>query len=359
MFLYKAIISGVILFIVPTILGLLLLKLFLSKEKNNIVLAYILGIIVEFAICEVISVPMIYLERSFTDLVKLYSIIIGILSFISILINFFNIKSIFKNIFQFTKESPKILMIMAILLIIMQSYVLVGYMHEDADDATYVATATSAVQTNSLYKYSGQTGSEVGEHLVARYRLGPFPLYTAIISSLIEVHPAITAHTIFPIIFIPVAYMIYGVIANKLFNGNKKNVFMFLIILSLLHIWGNYSVRTNFTFLLFRIWQGKAILANIIIPAVWLMFIIAEENDFKFGTCLFMFITILGGVLTTTMGIALPPTVLMSLALVYELSKIQYRDLANKENFNKIKNIIKCFICCIPALIYGGIYFLG
>jgi len=72
-----------------------------------------------------------------------------------------------------------------------------------------------------------------------------------------------------------------------------------------------------------------------------------------------MFITILGGVLTTTMGIALPPTVLMSLALVYELSKIQYRDLANKENFNKIKNIIKCFICCIPALIYGGIYFLG
>ncbi len=349
---------GGILFIIPMLLGLLFLRLFLSKEKNNLILAFIVGIILEFAICQLIAVPMIYRENTFLELLKLYCIIVAGLSIISILINIFNIKGILKGIFNFFKETPKILLILTIILVGLQVYPLVKYMHEDGDDATYVAAATTAVQTNSLYKYSAQTGSEEGEHLAPRYRLGPFPLYIAIISELIKIHPAITAHTIFPIIFIPLAYMIYGVIANKLFDGNKKNVFMFLLIMCMLHIWGNYSVRTNFTFLLFRIWQGKAVLANIIIPAVWMMFIIAEENDFKFGSCLLLFITILGGVLTTTMGIALPPIILMSLSLICELSKVKYKDLINKENLTRIKNLIKCFICCIPAIVYGGIYFL-
>ena len=43
------------------------------------------------------------------------------------------------------------------------------------------------------------------------------------------------------------------------------------ILLSIINIFGNYSIRTNFTFLLFRIWQGKAILANIMLPSIWLM----------------------------------------------------------------------------------------
>lgn len=357
--LYTAIYTGIILFVIPALLGLLVLRLFLPKEKNNLGLAFVVGIILEFAICELISVPMIYNGRSFKELVKLYTIIVASLSVLSVLVNIFNIKGIFKSILDFLKEAPKILMILTIILIGFQVYPLIEYMHEDGDDATYVATATTAIQTNTLYKYSAQTGSEEGEHLALRYRLGPFPLYIAIVSDLIKMHPAITAHTILPIVFIPLTYMIYAVLANKLFDGNKQNVFMFLLIMCILHIWGNYSVRTNFTFLLFRIWQGKAVLANIIIPAVWLMFIIAEENDFKFGSCILLFITILGGVFTTTMGIALPPIVLMSLSLIYEISKVKYKDLTNKENLARIKNLAICCICCIPAIVYGGIYFLG
>lgn len=357
--LYRTIYTGAILFVIPVLLGLLVLRLFLPKEKNNLVLAFIVGIISEFAICEFISVPMIHYGKSFTGLMKLYTIIVASLSIVSVIINFFNIKGIFKGIVSFFKEVPKILLVLTVILVTLQVYPLVKYMHEDGDDATYVATATTAIQTNTLYKYSAQTGSEKGEHLAARYRLGPFPLYIAIVSDLIKMHPAITAHTILPIVFIPLAYMIYAVFANKLFDGNKQKVFTFLLIMCILHIWGNYSVRTNFTFLLFRIWQGKAVLANIIIPAVWLMFIIAEENDFKFGSCVLLFITILGGVFTTTMGIALPPIVLMSLSLIYELSKVKYNDLINKENLIRIKNLVLCFICCLPAIVYGGIYFLG
>lgn len=351
---FKGINILVFLFIIPIMLGLLLIKLFLKKQKDNIILSFVLGIILEFAICEIIAVPMIYLEKSLQELVNLHNIIIGILVIISFIINVKSFKEIIKNSFKFLKQSPKLLFILVIILVGVQALVLAGYMHEDADDATYVAGATVSVQTDTLYKYSAQTGQTTGgEQLAPRYRLGPFPLYIAIIAVSINMHPAIVAHTIFPIIFIPMAYMIYGMLANKLFNGNKKNVFIFLILLSIAHIWGSYSVRTNFTFLLFRIWQGKAILANIIIPLIWLLFVIGEEDKFKFGSCVLIFITILGGILTTTMGIALPPIVLMSLSLAYEIPKI-----IDKENKFRITNILKCLACCIPAIVYGGIYFM-
>lgn len=353
----KILLSLIILIIMPTILGLLVRK-FLNNEKNNLLIFFIIGYMIEFAICQLLAVPMIYSECTYKTLLYLFLLICMILSGISIKINKKYFNEIIKNSLKYIKDVPKILLLITIILIGIQVYGLVGYMHEDSDDATYVAAATTAVQTNSLFKYSAQTGSLTGEHVVARYRLGPFPVYLALISGLINIHPAIVAHNIIPLIFIPLAYMVYGVLANKIFKNDKKSGLLFICILCLLHIWGGYSKRTNFAFLLFRIWQGKAILANIIIPTIWLLFIMAEENNYKLGNCILLVITILGGILTTTMGIALPPIVLMSLCFAYEFPKLNIKKIKSNENIKVITNVFKCFVCCIPAIIYGILYFI-
>ena len=174
----------------------------------------------------------------------------------------------------------------------------------------------------------------------ARYVIGPFPLYTATISSLINIHPAIVAHTIFPVILIPLAYLIYALIARELFNKDKKSILVFLNILCIIYIWGNYSIRTNFTFLLFRIWQGKAVLANIILPSVWLFFLKAIKNNFKLIDIIILISIILAGIFTTTMGIGLPAITLMILAFIFAIKD------------RKISYLIKSGICCLPCLIY-------
>lgn len=354
---FKLFISAIVLFIIPILIGLLTRK-FLGENKNNIILFFIIGYIIEFAICEILAVPMIYLECSFkTLLYSFLSIILG-LCVISFILNIRNIKEIITDFLNNLKKYPKIILCIVIILVGIQVYGLFGYMHEDSDDATYVATATTAIQTNSLFKYSAQTGELIGEHMVPRYRLGPFPLYIAIISDLINIHPAIVAHNVIPTIFIPMAYMIYAVLADRIFKSNKKSVLMFLLILCILHIWGGYSKRNNFAFLLFRIWQGKAVLASIIIPLVMLFFVIAEENKYQFGNCLLLLITILGGVLTTTMGIALPPLVLMCLCFAYEIPKIKLKQIKSKENLEILRNILKCLVCCMPAIFYGILYFV-
>ncbi len=344
------------LFIMPELLGLLILR-FTRKEKNNIILAFVIGYLMEFAIGQILTVPMIFYDVSFMNLFKVYMTIIIVLSAISLVINSLRVKELFISIIDYIKKVPKLLSLATIILIILQVYAFIGYAHIDDDDAFYVATATTSVQTNTLFKYSATTGSESGEQNILRYRLGPFPIYSAILAQATSIHPATISHVIMPITLVPITYMIYGLIADSVFKKDKKNTFLFLIILNVLFIWGNYSVRNNFTFLLFRIWQGKAILANIIIPAIWLLVIKAEENEFKLIDFILLLILNFAGCFTTTMGIALAPITTMLTIFILEISKINFKNLKEFKIFKSIKNLSLCLISCLPSIVYGLIYF--
>lgn len=357
MVIIKGIMMLMFLLIIPILLGMLITT-FVKKEKNNLILAFIIGYLIIFSICQLITVPAVFLEISFTSLVFIFVIIVFILSFISIIINNKKIKEILKFNYDAIKKTSKTLILLVIICIGIQVYGLVGYMHEDADDAFYVSTATSAIETNQVFKHLPQTGDEFSNGPILRYALGLFPMYHAIMSKILSIHPAIFTHTIIPIIFIPLSYMVYGLIASKFLKEKKDDILLFLIFLSFLSIWGNYSTRATFSLLLFRIWQGKAVLANILIPAMWLVYLIAKECDYKFINYLLITITVLAGIFTTTLGIALMPLSLMVLTIVDEFTKINFKDLKNINYKSHITQCAKSFCCCIPALVYLAVYFI-
>ena len=95
----KILLSILVLFIIPELLGLLICR-FIKKEKNNIIFAFVIGYLLEFAIGQILAVPMILYEVSFSVLFNTYVIIISVLSIISFLINVIRIKEIIKNIIQ-------------------------------------------------------------------------------------------------------------------------------------------------------------------------------------------------------------------------------------------------------------------
>lgn len=342
----KGFVTLIVLFIIPELIGLLITN-FLNKEKGNLILSFILGYLAEFAICQIITVPLIYAKVNFTVLRCVFWSIIAILVITSMIINRKRFKNIFIDSIKELKKTPKLLLVITIVLIAVQVYGLVGYMHSDDDDAFYVATATTTVQTNTIFKYSAQSGREYGGdyQVPLKYVLGPFPMYLSLLSSAISIQPAIFAHSIIPVIFIPMAYMVYYLLGEFLFKDKSKSL-LFVILLCILTIWGNYSSRTNFTFLLFRIWQGKAILANIIIPMVWLLFLMAEKEEFKFWNCFCILITIFAGILTTTMGIVFPAMIIVILSMLY---------LIRTKN---LKNTIKICSTCIPCTIYMLLYII-
>ena len=195
----------------------------------------------------------------------------------------------------------------------------------------------------------------IGENAKIRYILGPFPLFISLISGIINMHPTIVAHFVFPIIILPVIYSLYYLIAKQLFKDDKKSCILFVIFMSIINMWGNYSVKNNSTFLLFRIWQGKAMLANFIIPATLLFVFKAYENNYRFIDCMLLFIIILAGNLTTTMGIGIPPIVLFVLAFAFEVSEINFKNIKLKKLFI---NMLKVLCCLLPSIVNGLIYIL-
>lgn len=352
----KALIAILVLFIVPELLGLLILR-FWKEQKNNIILAFVLGYIIQFAIGQLISVPLIFKGGTLTDLVRVYVAVISVLSIISFVINVFRVKEIIIDIFANIKNMPILLSLMLIILIVMQLAVYVKYGHIDDDDATYVATATVAVQTDTLYKYSATTGTDSPwEQSIMRYRLGPFPLFYAIVSKVIDIHPAIVAHFILPLIFLPIVYMIYWLFAKELFEDNKKSSVLFMIFICVLHFFSHYNGKNNFIFALIRIWQGKAVLANIIIPLIILLYLYTEKYNLRYISFISIFLSILAGNFATTMAIAMAPVTLILLVVIYQFVKLISKETQIKKS---LVVILKSLICCLPSIAYGLIYLIN
>ena len=114
MIILKGLIAIIVFFIIPIFLGLLILR-FLEKEKNSILFAFIIGYIVEFAVLELVALPMIFMEKSYNTLLCIYSAIILFLTIISVILNFKKIKEIIKVNFKKLKKMPKLLSLLCIL----------------------------------------------------------------------------------------------------------------------------------------------------------------------------------------------------------------------------------------------------
>jgi len=256
-------------------------------------------------------------------------------------------RDIFSHNFQLMKSLPWFT-IFVIILVLGQAFILARYMHEDADDAFYVGAANTDATTDTIFQIDPYTGLAYdltpGLSITAvpsRYVLSPFPTFIALLSKLVYAHPAIVAHTIIPAVLIPLSYAILALFGERLFPEKPKAVMLFLLFLCVLNIFGFVSVYTNSTFLLFRIWQGKAVLANIVLPATLYFAFRAMSGNRNFGEWVMLFACALAACLTSSMGIVLTPIMIVCLGLVFVVR-------------NKTLRMLKyAFICCFPCIIYG------
>ncbi len=356
--LLKIIICSVI---IPFFIGFIFTRKI--NEESNIVLAIVIGNLIMFALLEILAIPMIWLECSFNMLINTYVGILLLCMIVSVIINRKQYVECISNIPKKIRELPIFSTVLVIILIVIQCMGLYLYMHENADDAFFIGTATTTIKTNTLYKYSPATEAEsYDDHLSLRYRLAPFPLFNAISSVILNIEPAQCAHTILPLIFIPLAYMIYYLISKELLKNDIKKTMMFMLFFNIIVLYSGYSTRPNFAYFLTRIWQGKAVLGNIILPSIWLFFILTQKNEYKFVNYLLLLIVIFAGNLSSSMGVVLPPMSLLLLGFVDEITKIDFEKIKNKKILNEvisfIINMLKYLACCIPSIVYGIMFLL-
>lgn len=232
----------------------------------------------------------------------------------------------------------------AVILIALQVGMCVLMAHMDADDSFYVASATTNVYTDSVFSVNAYTGLPY-RRLPKRYTLSQFPAFLSVISQLSKgLHPAIIAHAIYPAVFLPMAYGVQNCLAKKWFHGNKRSQGMYLFFAACLTSFSAYSTHSVGMVQMVRIWQGKALLASVLLPLLFYFCIsVILEKDGEYPW-IFLSMTNLACCLLSSMGILLAP---LMTGCFLAVSLIMHRDP---------RRILKGAASCLPSLILGIVY---
>lgn len=248
--------------------------------------------------------------------------------------------------------------LMTLLFQMLQAYRLA---YADGDDAYYIPISTAANLGGGMYAVDSYTGAPTTLDL--RHGLAPFPIWVSFIAAKCGVNAAVAAHSLIPLVLIPVTYALYLEIGRLLCRdvlpdgrAPKENAAdpgillpMFMTFVSLLQIFGNYSIYPASTFLLTRTRQGKAALGNVILPfLVLLLYRMAEEvkKQGKAGlrNVLWQMAVMTAGCLCSTMSGFLCGMLVMLTALLLFLL------------YRKPHILWQCALGCIPGVIYAMFY---
>lgn len=333
----------VVLLLLPFLLGMLYTK-FVEEEKNNILLQMTAGYIIMFGLFEMVALPLVWLRESLSLLIGVYGGILLMAAVVSLILNRNRLIWVVTGSLQ-SVRSFTLCIWMQLALIVGQILFYIRYQYSNADDAFFVAAATTSVATDTIFAYNPLTGN-LYESLPSRYVLSPFYGFNAVVSKVTDTHPAIMAHMIFVILFLLLAYAVYCLLGRALFSYDMEKTGYFLVILSCLNLFAAYSERSGGLFLLIRLWQGKAVLAGILIPMILYFAIRVFVLEGKLADWILLFLLMWSCCMVSSMGIMLGAIALGILGILFAF------------RHKSIRLLFCTGLCCLPNLLCAGIYLI-
>ena len=341
---------------IPFCIGLIPVKL-MEKHYRSVGVTYISGFITTLAIFQIVVVPIVILhDRGMRLLVPLFSIISILLAVVGVVLAVLDAKKngafigkeSLPQFLQFRKEEH-IYWVLAILLVGFQMFMAFTMTSFDGDDAYYVVQSVLADETDTLYRILPYTG--LSTSLDLRHSLAVFPIWIAYIARMSGIHATIIAHSVLPMVLIPLTYAIYNQIGKMVLKRERHKLPIFMIFVSLMNIFGNVSIYTGSTFFLTRTWQGKSLLANVVLPAiVWLILWIFEsenyDKEYRIGLWIVLFTTNFVAAMSSTASVFLAAMLIGVAGLVMGIKE------------RSIQIPLRLMIGCIPLVIYGVLFLL-
>lgn len=308
---------------------------------------FLSGLTILLLIFYIECITGICLRISLTHFVFIYSVSVLFLATICICVLVLRKKTENTFIVRVKNNNQKTSEIMwikvaVILMIAFQTFMLVVGFRSCNDDTSYVAIATTAIHTDTLYEYSEYTEIILDNQWSYFKRiLSPWNLFSALICKYTGIHVAIISHTLLPLVLIPLAYLVYYNLARQLLHKRNEQWY-FMLFLCIVHLFGAYSQYTVSVRLLARIWQGNAIYAAIFLPWLLLVLILICKYHKRYYWILLFFSAVLSILFT---NVAVVNTMIIIVAVTFAHA---YRKKA-------LSVFLYGLLCCLPCLICGGI----
>lgn len=344
--------SYALLFLVPAVVGTLFEKVHNGPKKP--LFYWISGQMLLWAGFQLISVPLILKQCKFSQVQNVYNIFVLILLIFAIASLVCRLRGTLKlekeEIQKAARDRNSIFLWMVFsVLLLLQLVLSVCLAYEEGDDAFYVAISTSTEQSDLMYQSLPYTGLTTG--LDARHGLAPFPIWIVYLARMAGM-PAVTmAQVVLPLFVILMTYGIYYFLAEHLLSEKRKWIPLFMIIVELMYLFGGYSDYSAENFLLVRATQGKAVMANVIIPTlIYLLFrlmaYIERKQKPRIMYWLLLVFTMVAGCLCSTLGTLLTCMIVgvVGICIVFI--------------YKEWKVLIPMVISCVIPVVFALLYFL-
>lgn len=299
-----------VLLVIPFLIALPWTTVITKKAGNRLLVSWPLGFFLELAVFFFLTVPFTFLRLPFSSLCYVYTAALLMICVISV-------RVILKSK-PLRWTMPKLTgwevfyLVVALIVVGWQVYraLTLDRTYMSLDDATYVAMPNDALTHNALYAHDAYTGlyQNYQIHRVLQSWL-VFPAYLSWISGISVV---MMMHAVLDVCFLLMGYCIYYYMGCVLFK-RREDALIFVTIVSVIYIYGNYSIYSqSFRFLGMNA-QGKAVLAVLLFPLLFTMMIeqLKEVYQAEFGVLLLLLsaaacsLTLFGAV-TVVANVALP-----------------------------------------------------
>ena len=234
----------------------------------------------------------------------------------------------------------------------------------DGDDAYYVASSVIADETGSMYRILPYVGGATS--LDVRHAMAMLPMWIAFIARMSGTHATIVTHTMIPLAFHPLNDAVLALLGSELVrtagreNESDSALPAFMIIAALWQVFGNVSIYTPENFLIMRVWQGKSMFVNFLIPLVFYIYLclgrsygraevsgLTEENSGRERS--FLFAAALMASCTAGLFTSMAPVLtggLMGLMSIYCAVTVRKRRI-----------FLRTLIVVLPCIIYTALWF--
>ena len=346
--LIKCIVLVLVLYGTPIAVGGLFVRIFDGRGGP----AVFMGQLFIWALFQVISVPFVLCEGSFSHVVAVFGVASASMALAGLFCWFVRGRGKKEEISGKGRVSKygTALWIVFALLLAFQLFQAVFLAYGDGDDAYYVAVSAITENADTMYQKLPYTGGTTG--VDARHGLAPFPVWIAFLARVSGIRAVSVAQVVLPLFLIPMTYGCYALLGKRLLAGKKKELLpAFLIGTELLVIFGGYSFYSVEHFMIARSCQGKAVLGSIILPALCYLFYglledLQENKGLSFKKWGGFLCALTAGCLCSTMGAFL-------LCLFVAVS-----GLCTAVCYRRWKVLFPLASCCLPCVVYALLYFV-
>ena len=345
--------------LVPIAVG----RLITYKARTNWIADYLVGFFGNLAIFYTLFTIVEWLQNwctvqepvhgAFSLLLWVYGIVMAILGCVWLVFDIRKYKRVYTKIrfkladTKLKVKKDKFVIVYAItfaILLLIQLYGAFAYEINEwsYDDYDYVVTSKDTIESDTIsyVNYIDGTMPNVQE----KRAVASWGTYVAMLSATTGFEVTTVYHTILPLFLLLLAYAVFYYIAGFLFHSYADR-FIFLIILSVAHIFGLYS-HYSITFrLLGALWQGKAILCVIAIPFFMLYLIKAYKREVKTAYMLPIAAISIGASSLTSLSVLFIPIIAV---LVWIMMCVYHRKIFG----------IRYLIASLLGPLYVGIFYI-